>query len=82
LALVYSFLADDDKVLDLLEESTRAGEPWLCCAPVEARFGPVFGTSRFQSILQTIHHPLRDIKSDPSRGFTDLTTILINSASD
>jgi serine/threonine protein kinase len=83
LALVYSFLDDQEKVLELLERSVDAGEAWLCCAPVEARFEKVFKTARFQAVLQAINHPLLHHKSENAAGeitreFGDLTTVVID----
>jgi TolB-like protein len=81
LAMVYSFIDDQDKVLELLERSVEAGEAWLCCAPVEARFEKLFDTERFQAVLEAINHPLlhRPLEKTPgeiTRGFGDLTTII------
>jgi tetratricopeptide (TPR) repeat protein len=84
LAMVYSFLGDDEKILELLESSLELHEAWLCCAPVEARFERVFHHERFQSILRAINHPLADqIPAGPqvgeiTREFGDLTTMLID----
>lgn len=84
LALVYSFLDDDDKVLSLLEDSLTAREAWLCCAPVEARFEKLVSHVRFQNILKTIAHPLVDYKpqspggGEITREFGDATTVLID----
>lgn len=87
LAMVYSFLGDDEKVLSLLEKSLELQEAWLCCAPVEARFERVFHHERFQSILRAINHPLADhIPTGSNVGeitkeFGDLTTMLIEDGS-
>ena len=84
LALAYSFLDDDNKVLDLLEASLAAKEAWLCCAPVEARFEKYISHVRFQNILKAIAHPLVDYKPAPisgvekTREFGDATTVLID----
>ena len=88
MALVHSFLGQNDRVIELLEESLEIGEAWLCCAPVEARFEPVFSDDRFQAILRAANHPLRHraahiaSDSEPTRVFTDRTTILIESEGD
>ena len=87
-AMVYSFLGQFDRVIDLLEQSLEAGEAWLCCAPVEARFEPVFGDDRFQAVLRAANHPMRrrashiPSDSEPTRVFSDRTTILIENEID
>ena len=84
LALVRTFMGDMEAVLDELERSLDAREAWLCCAPVEARFENIFTHPRFQRILDEVNHPLgisksgvSDSESSSTRGFSDLTTILI-----
>jgi len=87
-AMVYSFLGQFDRVIDLLEQSLEDGEAWLCCAPVEARFEPVFGDDRFQAVLRAANHPMRrrashfPSDSEPTRVFSDRTTILIENEID
>jgi serine/threonine protein kinase/tetratricopeptide (TPR) repeat protein len=88
LALAYTFLNDLEAVQYNLDESLKAGEAWLCCAPVEARFEKIFNEPRFQQMLESIDHPLRinrrstvGRETSTTRGFSDLTTILIESDS-
>ena len=82
-SMIYSFFGEWDRVLDLLEQSLELGEAWLCCAPVEARFEPVFGEDRFQAILRAANHPMRrraahiPSDSEPTRVLSDRTTILM-----
>jgi tetratricopeptide (TPR) repeat protein len=84
LAMVYSFLRDDEKVLDHLERSLDAKEAWLCCLPVEARFENYFQNERFQQILRKIEHPMAgklshgNLGTEVTREFGDLSTILID----
>jgi TolB-like protein len=85
LALARTFLGDMDAVLDELERSLEAREAWLCCAPVEARFERIFTHPRFQRILEAVNHPLRSAKgvatgaeASQTRGFSDLTTMMID----
>jgi serine/threonine protein kinase/tetratricopeptide (TPR) repeat protein len=89
LALAYSFLHEKEKVLGLLEKSLEYGEAWLCCAPVEARFEPVFREKRFSVILHAVNHPLRERPAflpyrtkEDIRNLSDLTTILMGTEND
>jgi tetratricopeptide (TPR) repeat protein len=84
LAMVYSFIGDDEKVLEHLKHSLEAREAWLCCSPVEARFEKYFENDPFQSILKAINHPMAGqlpknaLGSEITREFGDLTTVLID----
>jgi TolB-like protein/Tfp pilus assembly protein PilF len=84
LSLVYSFLNDQEMVLNLLERSLELGEAWLCCAPVEARFESLFDSDRFQSILKAVNHPMTQPQkmlssaSQNTGSFSDRTTVLID----
>jgi hypothetical protein len=87
LALVYSFLPDKEKMLELLEESLAFREPWLCCLPVEARFETIFNEARFQAILKAVSHPLCARAPYSSEGaatvgaFGERTTVLMDDVS-
>jgi serine/threonine protein kinase/tetratricopeptide (TPR) repeat protein len=85
LAMVYTFLKDNSSVLELLEESLKAGEAWLCCTPFERRFGSLRRDQRFRSLLKEIDHPFQKHLSQnlgeegpTTRSFSDRTTILID----
>ena len=83
-SLIYTFLDDKEKVIELLQESLTAGEAWLCCAPVEARFEKVFDDDRFQAVLTAINHPLRKpsigvvSNAQATRTLSDLTTVMFD----
>jgi hypothetical protein len=84
LATVYSFLGDDEKVMELLDKSFETKEAWLCCLPVEARFERYFHHERFQRILREIGHPMAGsdqrniVGTQVTRDFGDLSTILVD----
>ena len=83
-SLIYTFLGDNEKVIELLQESLKAGEAWLCCLPVEARFEKLFDDDRFQAVLTAVNHPLQKparnagVNGNTTRTFGDLTTVLLD----
>ncbi len=55
LALIYLHLGDNEKALDLLEQSVAASDPWTAWLAVEPQWDALRDTPRFSEILEKTH---------------------------